>query len=182
MHVSNWATKGCGFLYCAPQRQHLIAPLVISWGWRREDEQLGVGVKTFGSDFVDGFCWPGTDDPTPALCVPCCIDFQRRHDYAGRVRARCHELCRYARQQVAALTGLPQLYPDSPDFYSQMVLMPVPGNARELHAALWEKHKVEIPGIVWQGRHFIRISCQYYNTRADVDRLVACLKQVWNMS
>jgi selenocysteine lyase/cysteine desulfurase len=81
---------------------------------------------------------------------------------------------------VAALTGLPQLYPDSPAFYGQMALMPVPGNARELHKRLWEEFRVEIPGIVWKGRHFLRASCQFYTTRADIDRLLACLKIIWN--
>jgi len=80
---------------------------------------------------------------------------------------------------VAELTGLPQLYPDSEDFYAQMVLLPVPDNAKELHAKLWNDYKVEIPGIIWAGKNYLRISCQMYTMLTDVDRLVSCLREIW---
>ncbi len=58
-----------------------------------------------------------------------------------------------------------------------MALLPLPDgvNAKELHTALFEKYLVEIPGIVWKGQHFLRISVAYYTKKSDVDRFVDCL-------
>jgi selenocysteine lyase/cysteine desulfurase len=38
-------------------------------------------------------------------------------------------------------------------------------------------NKVEIPGIVWRERHFLRVSVQYYNTLADINTLLECLRK-----
>jgi isopenicillin-N epimerase len=59
-----------------------------------------------------------------------------------------------------------------------MALLPLPDgvNARELHVTLWEKYAIEIPGIVWKDRHFLRVSVQFYTKRADIERLIEALK------
>lgn len=173
------APLGVGFLCTRSEEwQKRVAPLVISWGWRRLDAKYGVGVGDFtGNEYQNAFCWPGTIDPTPPLCIPACIEFMKKHDWPN-VRKACFELCRYARAQVQSLTGVTQLYPDSPLFYAQMVLLPLPRHvdARALHNSLWNTHQVEIPGITWEGQPFLRISVQMYTTREDVDCFVRALK------
>jgi isopenicillin-N epimerase len=41
---------------------------------------------------------------------------------------------------------------------------------------LYQEYHIEIPGILWQGRPFLRISLQGYNTQADIDALLDALR------
>ena len=162
--------KGSAFLYTRPERQPLIEPLVIGWGW---GEQRTV---TFGSDYLDYLQWLGTNDVAAYLATPDAITFQREHAWET-VQARCHELLREARARIAALTGLPLPYPDDQDFYCQMAIAPLPPvDAPALQARLLAEFGVEVPLIAWNGRCFIRVSIQAYNTPADVDTLLAALE------
>jgi isopenicillin-N epimerase len=164
------APKGSGFLYARRELQPLLEPLVVSWGWRPRDPGP--------SRFVDEQERQATRDPAAYLAVPDAIAFQREHDWP-RVRAECHALARLARQRVAALTGLPDLVADSPDWYAQMATMPLGDvDAAELKRRLYEEDGVEIPVSRWRDQTRLRISVQGYNTRADVERLVGALERL----
>jgi isopenicillin-N epimerase len=161
------APNGAGFLYARPDRQPLLRPLVVSWGWQARNPGP--------SPFQDYFEWTGTADPSAYLSVPAAIAFQEQHDWP-QVRAACHALAAEARQRIAALTGLDQLCPDSPDWWGQMCAVPLPiserAAAEALKHALWETYQVEVPIVEWQDRFFVRVSIQAYNSPNDVDRLV----------
>jgi len=61
------APKSAGFLCARPERQALLHPLIVSWGW---------GSETPGSSpFIDYFEWRGTHDPVAYLSVLVAIDF-----------------------------------------------------------------------------------------------------------
>ncbi|MBA3946774.1 MAG: aminotransferase class V-fold PLP-dependent enzyme [Herpetosiphonaceae bacterium] len=161
------APKGAGFLYARADWQHLVEPLVVSHGW--ESETPGA------SRFHDHFDWNGTHDPAAYLSIPAAIDFQAERDWP-QVRAACHELAQVARDRIGLMTGLPQICPDSPDWWGQMCTIPLPpGDARELHRRLWEEFRIEIPTMTWQNQRFIRVSIQAYNGPADVEHLLAAL-------
>jgi len=66
---SKWmnAPKSAGFVYARPERQALLHPLIVSWGWESETPGL--------SPFIDYFEWRGTHDPAAYLSVPAAIDF-----------------------------------------------------------------------------------------------------------
>lgn len=170
LHKWLCAPKGSGFLYARPERQRLLRPLAVSWGW--EAERPGPSL------FQDYFEWTGTDDPAAYLSVPAAIAFQEEHDWPA-VRAACHALAATARERIAALTGLPQISPDTPDWWMQMcaALLPLRADVprEELHLRLWEEHGVEVPITDWQGQRIVRVSIQAYNSPADVDRLFAGL-------
>lgn len=161
------APPGAGFLYARPDRQALLHPLIVSWGWQAE--QPGP------SPFQDYFGWTGTADPAAYLSVPAAIAFQEQHDWAA-VRAACHHLAGQARERVAALTGLEHICPDSPEWWNQMCSIPLPLTERAaadaLKRDLWERYQVEVPIVTWNHRFFVRVSIQAYNTPHDVDRLV----------
>ncbi len=168
MHKWALSAKGSAFLYARRELQHLVEPLVVSWGWESD--------KPGPSRFVDEQEWQGTRDIAPFLSVPAAIRFLQEHDWP-RVRSECHELVRYARDQVAALTGLAAITPDDPAWFSQMSALPLPlCDLEALKRRLYGEFGVEIPVIDWNGRHFVRISIQAYNTRDDVDRLVEALR------
>ena len=57
------SARGAGFLYARPARQHLLEPLVVSHGWRRDNPGP--------SPFLDNFSWSGTIDPCRLSQRPC---------------------------------------------------------------------------------------------------------------
>ncbi|MBN1137180.1 MAG: aminotransferase, partial [Anaerolineae bacterium] len=66
--------------------------------------------------------------------------------------------------------------PDSPEWYAQMATFELPVcDAGELKRRLYDDYRVEVPIIEWGGRQFVRVSVQGYNTREDVEALVAAL-------
>ena len=164
------APKSAGFLYARPERQALLHPLVVSWGW--ESQNPGV------SPFIDYFEWRGTHDPAAYLSVPAAIDFQAQHDWP-RVRAACHALLLDAAHRIAALSGLPQISPDTTEWWSQLRTIPLPPcDLAALKDRLWDEYQIEVPMVGWGGGHYVRVSIQCYNGPNDVDRLLEGLKRL----
>jgi isopenicillin-N epimerase len=158
---------GAGFLFARPERQQMLEPLIVSWGWQ---------ARTPGpSRFQDYFEWIGTDDPAAYLSVPTAIEFQAQHEWPA-VRAACHSLASQARERIGALTGLPHICPDTAEWWGQMCAVPLPiadtAEAESLQRRLWEEEGVEVPIVAWQDRFFVRVSIQAYNSPRDVDRLL----------
>src|SRR5215208_268587 len=162
--------KGSAFLYVRREVQPLIEPLIVSWGYHATPE-----IAT-GSRFIDLLQWTGTKDPTAALTIPSAIQFMKDHDWDS-VRSECHGLLRQAIERICDLTQLPPLYPLDSDFYSQMGIAPLPNcDVAILKSRLYDEHKIEVPLIQWQGRQFIRVSIQGYNSQEDVDELMHALE------
>jgi isopenicillin-N epimerase len=162
--------KGAGFLYARRELQHLLEPLIVSWGYSPTPE-----VST-GSRFIDLLQWTGTKDPAAALAVPDAIRFMQDHHWEA-VRCKCHALLRGAIEQICDLTGMNSVYPLDSDFYSQMGIVPLPrSDLVRLKNRLYDEYKVEVPLVEWQDRQFIRISIQGYNSPEDVNALVNALK------
>jgi isopenicillin-N epimerase len=162
--------KGSAFLYVRRELQHLIDPLVVSWGYNPTPE------TTTGSRFIDLLQWTGTKDPTAALTVPAAIRFMQANNWDD-VRKECHILLRQAIERICELTELPPLYPLHSDFYGQMGIAPLPlTNLAMLKNRLYDEHKIEVPLIQWQDKQFVRISVQGYNNQEDIDMLIKALQ------
>jgi len=165
LHKWLCAPKGSAFYYARPEHHDLIQPLVVSWGWAEES-------------LVDRTRWQGTRDIASYLTVPDAIRYQQEHDWA-QVRRECHELAIYAMHRLCEVTGLPPIA--MPRFFAQMIVAPLPGGLdyEALKSRLYDEYRIEVP-ITKQGisRHFIRVSIQAYNTRADVDALVTALGEI----
>jgi isopenicillin-N epimerase len=168
LHKWLMSPKGSAFLYARKEMQHLVEPLVVSWGWEAEKPSM--------SKFIDEQEWIGTRDIAAFLSVPAAIQFQRDHDWP-QVRRECHELVRHARQQVSHLFGLSPLTPDDEQWFAQMSALPLPTcDLDTLKRRLYDEYRIEIPVIRWNERCFARISIQGYNTQAEVDHLVTALR------
>jgi isopenicillin-N epimerase len=164
--------KGAAFLHTRRERQALIEPLVIGWGWGEERK------PSPDSDYIQGLQWLGTNDLSAYLAVPEAIAFQARHDWA-HVREDCHRLLATSLERAAELTGLSPLYPQQGRHYEQMAVLALP-QLRDLTAfttRLYEHYRIQIPCMAWNGRQFLRISVQAYNSQADLDALFAALQQ-----
>jgi len=162
------APKGAAFLYARPERQALVEPLVVSWGWQSD--------APGPSRFVDEQEWQGTRDPAAYLALPAALDFYAAHRWV-EVRAACHALAVETRARLTALTGLPAIGPD--EAFAQMfsALLP-PCDAETLKRRLYDEHRIEVPLIIWNDRPLLRVSIQGYNTRGDADRLIRALEQL----
>lgn len=168
--------KGAGFLYARPEVQNLIEPLIVSWGYQ---SKLSSKSK---SNFIDYLQWTGTKDPAAALCVPAAIDFMNENHWDD-VRVRCHNLLRSAIKQICDQTGLSPLYPLESDFYHQMGTIPIPKmkDLTILKASFYHEYGIEIPCFEWNGRHFIRLSVQGYNSEDEIDQLVGAVNNQFPM-
>ncbi len=162
--------KGAAFLYTRPERQALLEPLVVGWGWGEER------TLTYGSDYLDYQQWLGTNDLSAYLAVPEAIAFQAQHDWTA-VRQQCHHLLQDAMRQIEELTGLPPIYAAGAGFYHQMAAIPLPPirDVKGLKAKLYQAYRVEVPLVEWNGRVFIRVSIQGYNSPDDVAALLNAL-------
>ena len=163
------SAKGAGFLYARKELQSLIEPLVVSWGWRPRDP--------WSTPFVDAIQRQATHDIAPYLSVPAAIAYQQERDWPS-VRRECHELARLARQSMAELTGVEPLVGDDPAWFAQMASMPLPPgtNAEQLKRRLYDEYRVEIPAMAWGDVPCLRVSVQGYNTRQDIERLIAAVR------
>jgi isopenicillin-N epimerase len=163
--------KGAAFLFTQRSRQALIEPLVIGWGW---GENRGPSKE---SDYVASLQWLGTNDLSAYLSVPAAIEFQAQHRWP-EVRENCHRLLGTTLRRASELTGLRPLYPDQGRYYEQMAVMPLPAidNLASFNARLYEKYRIQVPCIEWNGRQFLRISVQAYNSEEDLATLLAALR------
>ncbi len=174
------APFGTGFLYVAKRWQQRVQPTIISWGdtsaWRPD--------KTPAAARWQGdFHWAGTRDPSGWLALPVAINFLQ-HAGFDRFRQYGHELARYARERIAALTGLEQIVPDSPEWYGVMYSAPLPPSTEEkvahrdpLQDRLFERYRIEVPISERLGRRRSLFYCHWYNNHGPADRLVEALAE-----
>lgn len=168
LHKWLCAPKGAGFLYARPGVQHLLKPLVVSWGYESESPS--------GSTFIDEQEWWGTRDVAAFLSVPAAIEFQEKHNW-DKVRKDCHELARDAQNRICEFTGLFSLHPQDDTWFGQMITAPLPTETdiATLKTRLYDEYRIEVPLIEWNGNKLIRVSVQGYNTRRDIDKLCHAL-------
>lgn len=170
LHKWLCAPKGAGFLYARSSVQHLLKPLIVSWGYESENPS--------NSQFVDYHEWTGTRDIAAYLAVSAAIKFQADHNWDS-VRGDCHSLAREAQQRISKLTGLAPLHANE-SYFGQFVSIPLPDKFSPalLKEELYSRYKVEVPIIAWNGRKLIRVSVQGYNTRRDIDKLLSAMEHL----
>ncbi len=170
LHKWLCAPKGAGFLYARPEIQHLLKPLVVSWGYESE--------MPSGSTFIDYNEWWGTRDIAAFLSVPAAIEFQKKNRW-DEVRRACHELACEALQKIESLTGMKSFYPND-NWFAQMFTAPLPASIDIplLKTRLYDEYRVEVPLIEWNGHKLIRVSVQGYNTKKDIDCLLGALSHL----
>ena len=171
LHKWLCAPKGAGFLYARPEVQHLLKPLVVSWGYESEFPS--------SSTFVDHHEWWGTRDMAAFLSVPSAIQFQAEIVW-DEVRNLCHQLVTSAQNRICELTGFAPLHPQTDGWFAQMASTPLPAHTdvASLKKRLYDVYRIEVPVHEWSGNKLIRISVQGYNTKRDVDTLVHALSEL----
>lgn len=170
LHKWLCAPKGSAFLYARHDRQHLLEPLVVSWGFAAD----GPGE----SRLVDHHEMWGTRDLAAFLATPEAIAFHRDPAWT-QARAGCHALAAEAGRRILALTGQPSHFIGE-RWFGQLVGVPLPPqtDVAALKTALYDRYLIEVPVLRWSGRPFIRVSVQGYNTAAEIDLLLTALEDL----
>ena len=165
------APKGSAFLHVLPERQELIEPLVVSWGWGEN--------CSYESDsrILALLEWWGTKDPAAYLSVPAAIQFQEDHKWDD-IRGLCRTLLSETLARIEMLTGMPSIYGHNKGNFIQLGAAELPPGCQpeKLQSWLYDQHRIEIPIINWENRWLIRPSVQGYNTWEELDKLVAALQ------
>lgn len=171
------APKGAAFLYTRRDKQPLVEPLVVSWGYHHQ----GNPFAATESQYVNYLEWIGTRDPAAMLTIPAAIAFFEGNEWLKRQR-ECQELVGYWLREAEELTGETAVYPlHTPPadnyFYHQLGIAPLPkiGDLLGFKTKLYDDYHIEIPHTEWHDMQFLRIAIQAYNTRADVDKLLEAM-------
>ena len=181
-HGHKWlcAPKGAAFMHVRRDRQDTVRPTVISHG--------AMAVIPGVSRFRLEFDWPGTTDPTPALCLPAAIRFLGGLLPGGwdALRTRNRALAVDARRLLCAALDVPVPYPD--ELVGALALVPLPDGPPPDHFAmldplqvtLFERYRIEtlIATFPAAPRRVMRVSAHAYNTIADYERLAGALREV----
>ena len=179
------APKGAGFLYVSSDLQDEVRPAVISHG-------ANAGLRG-ARRFREEFDWMGTDDPTPALCVPDTLRYFEALLPGGweAIRKRNRALCLEARETLASALGVDLPCPD--EMIGSLATLPVPESAHfpfesirsaldedPLATALYDRYRIQVPILgsrAHRGR-LLRISCHLYNEMSDYQKLAKALGEL----
>ncbi len=172
--------KGSAFLHIRPDRKKFMKPLSISHGASFE----GTDQEKFEFEFG----WPGTQDPTPWLCIPLAIDFLDSLVEGGwpEIMERNRKLALEGRRILCNALGTTEPVPDSLVSSIASVEMPGEGEVGPMsmegdpyHNYLLDEFGIQVPVFPWRhhGRRYIRISAQLYNSVEEYEFLAACLEK-----
>jgi isopenicillin-N epimerase len=171
--------KGSAFLHVRADRRHAMRPLVVS---HAHSAPL-VGDRRFRAEFD----WPGTQDPTPWLCIPAAIEHMASCVDGGwpAILANGAAMARKTRDLLADTLALDVRVPD--EMLAAMVTVPLPARAdpgprsvmepdplvREL-STHWGIRAMVFDWPAHRAR-YLRVSLAPYNTLDEVRYLAECL-------
>lgn len=176
------ASKGTGFLYADPDRQKRLKPAVLSCRTH--------AVRPERKAFLCDFDYVGTEDRTGNLVLPVAIEhLSNQHaDGLGGLQQRNRDIASAGARKVADAAGIGALAPESMTASMVSIPLPIPENGIRPGAVyddeLWDRlrleHKIQAPAWALPGVHprLMRVSCQWYNTAEDFERLASVLPGV----
>ena len=172
--------KGSAFLHIRSDLKKMIRPLSISHGASFE----GTDQEKFEFEFG----WPGTQDPTPWLCIPLAIDFLGGLVKGGgpEIMERNRSLALEGRKIICHALGTSEPVPES--MVSSIASVEMPGEEEvgpmsmegdPYHNYLLDEFGIQVPVFPWRhhGKKYIRISAQLYNSVEEYEFLAECLEQ-----
>ena len=180
LHKWCCAPKGVSILHVRRDKRERVHPLVISHGYN--------STRTDRSRFHLEFDWVGSHDPSGYLAAPASLRYLAGLLPGGlpALRERNATLARAARALLAERLGLAAPCPESMLGSMAALFLPddrapksKPGSpfAEPLTSNLREKHRIEVPVMVWPAspKRLLRVSAGPYNHLAQYERLADVL-------
>lgn len=162
--------KGCSFLYVKKELQHLIDPLVISWGYE--------ALFPSDSQFLDYHQMNGTRDFSAFLTVPHAIKFMQENNWE-KVSADSRKLVKENAEELCRVLNTTPISPLTDDFILQLFSAPIKTfEPEKLKQYFYENHKIEIPVMRQNESVYLRYSINAMNTQADLDKLFISIKEI----
>ncbi|MES1219803.1 MAG: aminotransferase class V-fold PLP-dependent enzyme [Bacteroidota bacterium] len=162
--------KGCSFLYVKKEYQHMVDPLVVSWGYK--------ALFPSPSQFIDYHQTNGTRDYSAFLTIPTVIEFMKEHNWE-KVAAGCRQLVQANAAAYCELLGATALAPVNDDFMVQMfsgeIKTPEP---EKLYQHFFDRYKIEIPVMRHGDKVYLRYSINAFNSQNDLDKLFDAIKRI----
>lgn len=161
-HKWLFAPRGCAFLWAADSQRSFLQPPVVS---ARMEE-----------GFPNCFDWVGTREPSPWLSIGAALDFYKQLGGVQHLE-RIHEQARSLALHVCDV--LDMLLPAPEAMFGAMYTLPLPDRLQPAEPAtqlmgyglnnlIWERYRVESPVFAINGRLWMRLSVQAYNSAEDV--------------
>lgn len=155
--------KGSSFLYCKRELQHLLDPLIISWGYN--------AMFPSHSKFLDYHQLQGTRDFSAFLTIPDAIAFMKEYNWTA-VAARCRQMVKDNAAAFCSLFNSAPLAPLTDDYIAQMLSCEIKtASPEKLQRHLFEEYNIEIPVMRHDGKVYMRYSLNAFNTQHHLDRL-----------
>ncbi|MES1220731.1 MAG: aminotransferase class V-fold PLP-dependent enzyme [Bacteroidota bacterium] len=162
--------KGSSFLYVKKEYQHMVDPLVVSWGYNAQFPS--------SSAFLDYHQTNGTRDYTAFLTIPTVIQFMKEHNWT-QVAAECRKLVQSNAATFCDLLGATPLAPVNDDFILQLYSAEIKTQEPEkLHNHFFDRYKIQIPVNRHGSKVYLRYSINAFNNQKDLDKLFDAIKEI----
>ena len=164
--------KGSSFLYVKKELQHMVDPLVVSWGYN--------ALFPSHSTFLDHHQMNGTRDYAAFLTIPAAIEFMQTHNWP-QVAADCRKLVQQNAVPFCELLEAVPLAPINDDFILQLFSAEIKAPEPEkLHRHFFDSYKIEIPVMRHGDTVYLRYAINAFNSQLDLDTLFAAIKEIKN--
>ena len=164
------APKGAAFLYSAPDKKHLLEPLMVSWG--------GTNEMSTDDPYINELQFQGTNDMSSFLAIPDAIKFQAEHHWDS-VRADCQAKIAWVKDELESLPSVRAWYPTTNTLQKQMAAVILQGKDGQMVKDYLEReYRIEIPVWTRGGDAVLRVSVQGYNTQEELELLVSEIRKL----
>jgi isopenicillin-N epimerase len=162
--------KGSSFLYVKKELQHMVDPLVVSWGYN--------AMFPSHSIFLDYHQMNGTRDYSAFLTIPAAIEFMQKHNWP-QVAADCRKLVQQNAPAFCELLETTPIAPIDDNFIAQLYSAEIKTREPEkLYRHFYDNYKIEIPVMQHVDKVYLRYSINAFNSQQDLDTLFEAIKEI----